>query len=795
MPEPFLPVERMLDRAGRAREESDTAYFLDLLYLGEMVVKVLVIELLAALQDDREQHRYGLEYRLVRADGIGEWVAVLEDALTGPASQHLLPAGRDSQKALTEAIGPGSDVWQRKAVDLMSEACRRIDPQFEDPSRVKVSLRHWLRNFAWLRNRTRGHGAVLPATLSAACPALESSIAEITAGAPAFHRSWAYLRRNLSRKYRVSTFGGNRESFAYLAQEVDHSLPDGCYIGNVFTNIPPRRDGYIARTQLEAELSKVLTDERNPVVTLQGRGGVGKTSLALEVLHQLASEAELYAIVWFSARDIDLLPEGPRVVRAEVLSTEDVARGFVGLMRPGESTNLAEAQTYFTDCLSGAADDGPFLFVFDNFETIREQSELYAYVNNAIRLPNKVLITTRNRDFKADHPIEVRGMSRQEYHVLVEQVSTRLGIRELVGIDYEDQLYDESDGHPYITKVLLGEVAADGRRASLKRVIAAKDAMLDALFDRSFAALSPAAQRVFLTLCSWRSLVPRIGLEAVLLRPANERFDVEQAIAELEQSSLVEEVRDPQTGSSFMSVPLAAAVFGKKKLVTSPLKIAIDADLELVRTFGATTAADVALGLVPRIHKLTMSAARRAEGGEDVAQELGVIEYIATEFPPAWLNLSELQEELGRRGDAIHSINRYLSEHPFDHAAWKRLAILYRASDDALGEMHARLQLAELSAPDFDELSSSVSRLNGLLARREIALDADERRLMVRRLRSLMEARWDEADATDLSRLAWLCIYDGDQPAATRWVTAGLAKDPENQHCLGLSRKLATQAT
>ena len=100
---------------------------------------------------------------------------------------------------------------------------------------------------------------------------------------------------------------------------------------------------------------------------------------------------------------------------------------------------------------------------------------------------------------------------------------------------------------------------------------------------------------------------------------------------------------------------------------------------------------------------------------------------------------------------------------------------LYRVADDALGEMHARLQLAELPRSPINELSSSASRLNGLLARREIQLDNDERRLMVARFRTLLEAHLAEADATDLSRLAWLCIHAHDLEAAKRWVTAGLS--------------------
>jgi hypothetical protein len=42
------------------------------------------------------------------------------------------------------------------------------------------------------------------------------------------------------------------------------------------------------------------------------------------------------------------------------------------------------------------------LFVFDNFETVRSPAELYIWIDTYVRPPDKVLITTRFRDFKGD---------------------------------------------------------------------------------------------------------------------------------------------------------------------------------------------------------------------------------------------------------------------------------------------------------------------------------------------------------------------------------------------------------
>jgi len=857
----FLPALRMMDRAEIARQESDTSYCLELLYLGELVVKTLVVEVLASIEDEREQYRHALEYKLVRADGIGEWAEALDEALTGPSSQHLITAGRVSQQAVTSNHGPEAETWQRRAVDLLVTACQMVDPATPDVSRQRVNLRQWIRQFVRLRNRTRGHGAAKPETWSRMAPVLRESIDLVIDNAPAFQRSWSFLRRSLSGKYRVSLFGGEREPFQYLSREATHSLADGAYIflgeprrarllfsdpdlsdfylpngnfhsgrfevfsyvtdekrdedgadyllptyarpasetsaapdlqvvGESFTNIPPRREGYVRRAVLESELTGVLMNDRHPLITLQGRGGVGKTSLALEVLHQIAEKAGYY-IVWFSARDIDLLPEGPRVVRPDVLSIADLARDFSALMHPGTEVKRTGAEIYLTESLSGQSDDGPFIFVFDNFETIRQQAELYAFLSNAVRLPNKVLITTRTRDFKADYPIEVHGMARNEFTKLVRDTSARLNIVDLIDSQYEEQLFEESDGHPYIAKILLGEVAAAGKKVSLKRIIATKDALLDALFDRSFAALSPAAQRVFLTLCSWRSLVPRIGIEAVLMRPGNERVDVDQALTELEQSSLIERVEGGEPDDEFLAVPLAAALFGGKKLVTNPMKIAIDADLELIRGFGPTSTTDLGHGLASRIDRLARSIAARADDGADPSQDLVILEYMATSYPYAWLKLADLYEDvIHDTNQAIHAINRYLEERPGDPSAWRRLIVFYRRTEDVLGEMHARLQLAELTPAQFDDLSSAANRLNGILSRRQIDIDEDERRLIVHKLRRLMEDRSSEADATDLSRLAWLCIHDKDRATAKRWVTEGLRLDPDNEYCQHLKETL-----
>ena len=82
------PMQMMFDRAENEKSESDVAYFHGLMYAGEMMMKLVVAGLVAAVQDDRERNRYRLEYQLVRADSLGAWDKVLDNILTGCTRTH-----------------------------------------------------------------------------------------------------------------------------------------------------------------------------------------------------------------------------------------------------------------------------------------------------------------------------------------------------------------------------------------------------------------------------------------------------------------------------------------------------------------------------------------------------------------------------------------------------------------------------------------------------------------------------------------------------------------------------------
>ncbi|MFI1251993.1 NB-ARC domain-containing protein [Streptomyces anulatus] len=562
--------------------------------------------------------------------------------------------------------------------------------------------------------------------------------------------------------------------------------------GKSFANIPPPLTEYIKRPNLEAEVLSLLKDDRHPVVTLVGRGGTGKTSIALEVLHRIADDGDYFAILWFSSRDIDLLPSGPKPVRPSVLSKEDISKQFVELMNPAEAkTKGFRAIDYLARALAEMDHDRRLLLVFDNFETAANPIELYQFIDSYVRCPNKVLITTRMREFKADFPVEIRGLKRDEFDDLVISTSRRLGIYDLLNVAYIESLFEETDGHPYFAKILLGEARQEGKAIPLGRLFLNKEDSLRALFERSYGLLSPAAQRVFLTLSGWRSLVPRLALEAALIRPQNENIDVEAALSQLERYSMIEILTD-ENKSEFLRTPMTAAVFGQSKLKVSPFRSLVQADVELIQQFGPMQVSDVSKGMQPRIERMVRVIASRRHAGENYVPQMRALEYVASRYPEAWLRIADFYLE-GARGDwekARTSIERLLEIDSEQVSAWRKLIYVNQRLGDVSQELNSRIVLAEIPDVDYSEIADAASCFAHAQKNQSLQLDPDTRTMLIDNLVRLMEERRAEATPTELSRLAWLYLYSKDTAKANEVVTAGLVQEPTNPHLVRLRDKL-----
>ena len=573
---------------------------------------------------------------------------------------------------------------------------------------------------------------------------------------------------------------------------------------NTFNNLPPAPSRYIGRQDLEQQLRKQLsTVDRNPVVTLTGYGGIGKTYLALTVISQMMNEGSFPydIVVWFSARDVDLLPSGPKLVRPVGLSVEDFAREYVRLLEPNtKDDGWKSNEKYFASQL-GDKSDFTTLFVFDNFETVSSPAGLYEWIDTYIRHPNKILITSRQRSFRGDYPLHVSGMTEDECIRLIDDTSSILGIKNRITINYKRQIIEQSAGHPYVIKIFLGEFARNPGASSVQHVVARQEQVLNALFDRSYNRLGQAAQMVFLTLCSWKSSVPRIGLEAVLLRPENEQMNIDSAIDELLQMSMIEEITSESSEvEGELTTPLAARLFGLKKLEVSPWRALIRANSELLQLFGPVAPTQAVANAEARIVRFVKMAAQHIEGGRSSLEEiLPILEYLSRQLSIGWVLMADLVDEFGgaeREGEVVQYLMNYV-ENPDSPSypatdVWRRIAFIHSRGNNLYEALDALAHICRQPNITTDELSDTVREINQFFRFNDTAdLTRNLRQILLQDVVDAMERRVDILNGDDCSRLAWLYMNLGEVSAAQKTAELGLSRDPDNQHCFGLLERFS----
>lgn len=863
----FLPLDKMWDRVEVGKSESNVTYFNDLMYTGELLCKLITLGLVASTDDSRDNHRYRLYYELIRADGIGSWVRIVDETLIGPAAQFVMEESLEERRQLTEKK---QESWQQESVFLL-HSCLKVIDEHTEVLPTKVDGRKWLDLFARLRNKTRGHGAPTGSKCNDMVESLEKSIQLFVTNYRLFQRPWAYLYRNFSGKYRVSKISPAADVLDYLKSTTETNVPNGvyvvyngkpCYIdlfntsvdlidffianggftekkyellsyytgnvknesstnyllpvselprsetkghrqldvvGGALTNMPGQLKGYITRGVLEDELVKVLRDDRHPIITLSGRGGIGKTSLAIHVLHNISTEEKFKLIIWLSARDIDLLEVGPKQVQPDVVTLKEIVQEYWSLV---EDITLKEKTNKQIELFSKELNElqgyGPVLFIFDNFETVSNPLEMYNFIDTHIRNPNKVLITTRHREFKSDYPIEVKGMTKKECDELAITTAKRLGIQEILTDDYLEELYQESEGHPYVVKIILGERAKPNGAKAINRIITNRDDILNALFERTYSLLSDGTKRIYFTLCNWRSVLPQLAIEAVLLRSMTTRFDIKDAIDELERISFIEVIRSENDGQLFLSVPLAAAIFGKRKLNISHLKSVVEADTEMLQFFGVGQKHEVKHGIEPRIIKLFRNVAQTTLRGKSKLEEnIPMLEFIARQYPQAWIYLANLCEEFDVDSVQIKQYLYHYLEYSYDQEeainVWTRIAAINEVNNDWLEYAHALIEKCMLENIPFYVISEVANTVNHMLVIDRLQLDLEEKSIIVRKLAEKMELRLQEGNATDCSRLCWLLLRLDEDEKAIEYLRYGLKLDPNNEYCQKLKTKFETQ--
>jgi HAD superfamily hydrolase (TIGR01509 family) len=288
-------------------------------------------------------------------------------------------------------------------------------------------------------------------------------------------------------------------------------------------NLPPRVE-FIGRAKEKARVLQAL-NSRFFLITIEGIGGIGKSSLALEVAYDCLRSVSFGGVIWISAkRDRILTLDAALNDIAETLDYLYVIR-----LPLQDKLRAVRRLLQSTSCL----------LIVDNFEMIKDE----AIIDFLLMLPepSKALITTRHRNIQQAWVIPVRGMERDEALALIRTEGKRLGFEALATAGDAElaPLFEAAGGVPLAMKWAVGQIAQEGQRfdvvlAGLHRATAD---MFKSVFMRSYEMLAPEAQRMLLAMSIFASPVAQETLEFV---SDVDRVAFDNGLRQLVRMSLVE---------------------------------------------------------------------------------------------------------------------------------------------------------------------------------------------------------------------------------------------------------------
>jgi LuxR family glucitol operon transcriptional activator len=217
-------------------------------------------------------------------------------------------------------------------------------------------------------------------------------------------------------------------------------------------NLPSRDyEQFIGRQKELDELQQMLQPypkSRHHLVTIDGIGGAGKSTLALETAYlycekyyELPEADRFEAIVWLSAKQLHLTADGILKQRQHFNSLKDLYEVISHVFEmPEIIRSHVQDQGKIVEKILG---ERRTLLIIDNLETVDDE-ELLMFLR-MLPDPTKAIVTTRHR-IDVAYPLRLRGLSDADALTLIQQEAARKHV--VVPSEAQEKLFQKTGGIP-----------------------------------------------------------------------------------------------------------------------------------------------------------------------------------------------------------------------------------------------------------------------------------------------------------------------------------------------------------
>lgn len=287
------------------------------------------------------------------------------------------------------------------------------------------------------------------------------------------------------------------ENTRKIIEEDSSKLFSKKYIGikeynpQVYHNLPlPEFDdtGFIGRKNDIKEITELLYNNKNQIISVVGNGGMGKTSIVLKILYDLIEKPDnpFEAIIWITLKT-RTLSKGEFVEITE--SIKEIPQIFVASKEAMELTeydNAMEAVLEFMSVFNT-------LLVLDNLETINA-GDLNEFLR---RIPenSKILITSRLGIGEFEVRQKIEGLSKNDSILYFRELSKYYGLslhkqddQSIYKLISEDLYNNPLSIKWYISGVFAG--------TSEKQMLSHKDELIEFCISNIFDKLTDVSKKI-----------------------------------------------------------------------------------------------------------------------------------------------------------------------------------------------------------------------------------------------------------------------------------------------------------
>jgi tetratricopeptide (TPR) repeat protein len=311
---------------------------------------------------------------------------------------------------------------------------------------------------------------------------------------------------------------------------------------NILANLP-RRPYFVGREEeIKAVIQSLQPNSRTFIIGIEGIGGVGKSTLAIEISHRCVESDLFECVIWLSAKESVLTLHGIEPIIPEAKSLSDILI-TIGTSLGNPTIGNLSIQEQIRRAYNLLARQTTLL-ILDNFESLSrtEQRDILDFLRRS-PITLKVIVTSRERVTEGQI-IRLQGLSFEESNALLEWDAQQKNIQ--LTKEQHKYLVDLTGGLPLALLWVQGQIAVLGYSVTQvldKLSLDADIPILQYCFNHSWNLLRHNNEKKILFILALQpEAVSRAALKEISGIDDDDNFD--GAISDLTQLTLIEHEHD-----------------------------------------------------------------------------------------------------------------------------------------------------------------------------------------------------------------------------------------------------------